>query len=198
LKPIANELLSSRAHLLFSFALKLQTIFKNFTNHFWHHYQKLYAFMEANGVLPQTSLNENEDIFYEENGSESAFSNNQDTSKYIFNGDNNSGRGFSKGSVVKHAVEYYASHHPNITADELVDSWLSLGVKMPNLVETIETYNERTKDSKDLKLNQKSKIIELPNGESIHVSNQFDLERIQDFIDKVNSADWGITIEKLN
>ncbi|MFV0398329.1 MAG: LytR/AlgR family response regulator transcription factor, partial [Bacteroidales bacterium] len=38
LKPIANELLSSRAHLLFSFALKLQTIFKNFTNHFWHHY----------------------------------------------------------------------------------------------------------------------------------------------------------------
>ncbi|MFV0398382.1 MAG: hypothetical protein ACK5JU_10290, partial [Bacteroidales bacterium] len=40
LKPIANELLSSRAHLLFSFALKLQTIFKNFTNHFWHHYLK--------------------------------------------------------------------------------------------------------------------------------------------------------------
>lgn len=75
-----------------------------------------------------------------------------------------------------------------------MDNWLSLKIIGPNLIETVDVYKERTKDSKDPRLAQKSKILILANGETLYVTNQFVPERINDFINKVNNQDWGITI----
>ncbi len=120
-----------------------------------------------------------------------------DRTRYVFNGDDNNGKGYSKGGVAFKAVEYYCSQRTDLTAKEVMDNWLSLGIIGPNLIETVEIYAERTKDSKDPKLSEKSKILTLTNGEKLHVTNQFVPDRINDFINKVNNQDWGITITEM-
>ena len=43
----------------------------------------------------------------------------------------------------------------------------------------------------------KSKALTLNNGEIIHISNQFNVSRIEEFINRVNAQSWNIRIEKL-
>ncbi len=77
----------------------------------------------------------------------------------------------------------------------IVNTWLSLGVKMPNMVETQSMFNARTQGSTDNR--KRANEILLANGETVYVSSQFTLERINDFIDKVNKQSWGIKVEKI-
>ncbi len=58
-------------------------------------------------------------------------------------------------------------------------------------------WNKRKEQTKDAKFESKSKVLTLHNGEVIHISNQFNVNRIQDFINCVNAQDWNIRIEKL-
>jgi hypothetical protein len=81
---------------------------------------------------------------------------------------------------------------------QIVDAWLALDVKMPNLIETEAQYKERVQGSKDSKLSTKSKTLKLNNGSTIYVSNQFNPERISDFVTKVNSSDLGIRLAKID
>ena len=39
-------------------------------------------------------------------------------------------------------------------------------------------------------------LLEVMNGQSLYVSNQYNVERITEFVDKVNKQSWGIHIEK--
>jgi hypothetical protein len=85
-----------------------------------------------------------------------------------------------------------------MTDSQIVDAWLALDVKMPNLIETEAQYKERVQGSKDSKLSTKSKTLKLNNGSTIYVSNQFNPERISDFVTKVNSSDLGIRLAKID
>ena len=51
--------------------------------------------------------------------------------------------------------------------------------------------------SKDIRVHEKAKSVTLPNGDIIYVSNQYNPSRINEFISKVNAANWGITIKKV-
>ena len=72
-----------------------------------------------------------------------------------------------------------------------------MGIKVPHLVETESIHAIRKEKTRDSRFDDKSKKIQLANGQSIFVSNQFNVERITDFITKVNAQDWNIRIEKV-
>ena len=118
---------------------------------------------------------------------------NTDTSRYSINGIGS----YGKCRAPFEAIKMFCSENPSLSSSDVVSRWLSLGVKIPNLIETEVQYKERTVDSKDQKLADKSKIHILTDGTTVYVSNQFNPERIQDFVNKVNESDLGIHIEKI-
>ncbi len=117
----------------------------------------------------------------------------KDFSKYSVNGIG----AFSKGKVVQQAVETYAKEHPEMSAEQMVNQWMGLGVNVPNFIETKATYDSRVKLSKDARVQQKAKSVILPQGDMVYVSNQYNPERIADFVSKLNAAGWNIKIEKV-
>ena len=134
--------------------------------------------------------NNNVDI----NNSNSTQQNNKfDYSKYSLNG-----RGsYSKGAVVYEAVKLYCNNNREQNAEDIVRQWLRLGIKVPNLIETESVHAIRKENTRDAHFDEKSKQLQLANGQTIYVSNQFNVERITDFTTKVNAQSWGIRIEKI-
>jgi len=65
------------------------------------------------------------------------------------------------------------------------------------MVETSQMFESRTASSADPGLHSRYKTVTMPNGEILYVSNQYNVERINDFISKVNSQDWDIHIESI-
>lgn len=123
----------------------------------------------------------------------SDFDKKMDYSKYSLNGKGS----YSKGGIVYETVKCYVETHPESTADEIVNTWLNIGIKVPNLVETAVVHEQRKKETSDSRFDQKSKMLELPSHEVIYVSNQFNVPRIEDFMEKVNAQPWNLTIAKV-
>lgn len=119
--------------------------------------------------------------------------NSMDYSKFSIN---NNGQ-YSKCAVVYEVIKLYCDEHKELNAEEIVRQWLNLGIKVPHLVETESIHAIRKEKTRDSRFDDKSKKIQLANGQSIFVSNQFNVERITDFITKVNAQDWNIRIEKV-
>ena len=117
----------------------------------------------------------------------------KDFSKYAINGHGS----YSKGKVMQEAMKLYVEQHPEMTGEEVMNAWLSMGVNMPNLVETQTIFEDRATKSKDSRVREKAKEVSLPNGETIFVSNQFNPVRIADLISKVNTQGWNISITKV-
>lgn len=93
------------------------------------------------------------------------------------------------------AVKTYASLNPEMTAIEIASNWTNLNVNhLHHLVETEQQFEDRALSSTDNKFRDKAKKLVLPNNEVIYVSNQFNPIRIKELIDKLNSANLGVTI----
>ena len=121
------------------------------------------------------------------------YGNKFDYSKYSLNGSGS----YSKGAVVYEAVKLYCNNHREQNAEDIVRQWLGLGIKVPNLIETESVHANRKENTRDAHFDEKSKQLQLANGQTIYVSNQFNVERITDFTTKVNAQSWGIRIEKI-
>lgn len=124
--------------------------------------------------------------------------------RYAINGEDKDedGKDWKKGALVKRAVEIYCNNHPQDTATQIRDAWMSVGFIIPHIVETEEDKNLRLTGSKDSKANIRSKEIKLPNGESLHVSTQVGDGKqrmgFSDFLSKIQSRpEWGIKIQEL-
>lgn len=124
-------------------------------------------------------------------------SNGYDNSRYQINNDNNNGRGYTKSGVVLATIKYYCSQHPEMNANEVMANWLSLNLITPNIVETVEVHEEKVRSSSDSRIENRTYPITLQNGDILYVSNQFNPERINDFMEKVNAQNWGINIQKI-
>ena len=97
------------------------------------------------------------------------------------------------------AVKAYSKQNPQMNAAEIVQVWSNLNVNhMPHLVETEQEFEERAKTTKDVKFRVKAKRLELPNGEVIYVSNQFNPIRIAELIEKLNKANLGVNISLID
>lgn len=151
--------------------------------------EKIDLFLSNLGV---DMTDDSENVFLDENGN-TENSTTKDFSKYSLNGNGS----YSKGGIVYETVKLYAENNPELTAQQIVETWLSLSINISNLIETDEMWNRRKEQTRDSKFESKSKVLTLHDGEIIHISNQFNVNRIQDFINRVNAQDWNIRIEKL-
>lgn len=160
--------------------------------------EKVVLFMQKLGV-EEIGLSESmveEEHLLDEDGNSSTLANNRnfDYSKYSVNGEG----AYPKGAVAQQAIKQFVLMNPDMSANDVIRTWLSLNVKVPNFIETIQMYNERTAGSSDSVLRTRYKTVEMPNGETLYVSNQYNVERINDLISKVNAQPWGIHIEKVS
>lgn len=124
--------------------------------------------------------------------------------RYSINGEeiDEKGKAWKKGPLVKRAVEIYCDNHPEYTAAQIRDVWMSVGFKIPHIVETDEDRERRINNSTDSRAEKRSKEIKLRNGESIHVSTQVGDDRVYqnftDFLAKIKSKpEWEINIQEL-
>ena len=119
----------------------------------------------------------------------------KDRSKYSINGQGS----FNKRKLALECVKIYSSNHPNLTAQELVDVWMGVNLMRTNFIETSEVHVVRAESyQNDSHFNQRYYSYTLPNNNGmVYINNQFKVETINDFIEKVNAQDWGIRIEKL-
>ena len=111
---------------------------------------------------------DSENLFLDENGN-TENSPTKDFSRYSLNGNGS----YSKGGIVYEAIKLYAEKNPEMSAQKIVEAWLSLSINISNLIETDEMWNRRKELTKDARFESKSKALTLHNGEIIHISNQF-------------------------
>ena len=130
-------------------------------------------------ALPETlkvavsTEDEDMNVYDEDEAVDNRQSSNRD--KFMVNGAGS----YGKCLAPFEAVKAYSKQNPQMNAAEIVQVWSNLNVNhMPHLVETEQEFEERAKTTKDVKFRVKAKRLELPNGEVIYVSNQFNPIRI--------------------
>ena len=146
-------------------------------------------------ALPETlkvavsTEDEDMNVYDEDEAVDNRQSSNRD--KFMVNGAGS----YGKCLAPFEAVKAYSKQNPQMNAAEIVQVWSNLNVNhMPHLVETEQEFEERAKTTKDVKFRVKAKRLELPNGEVIYVSNQFNPIRIAELIEKLNKANLGVNI----
>lgn len=146
-------------------------------------------------ALPETlkvavsTEDEDMNVYDEDEAVDNRQSSNRD--KFMVNGTGS----YGKCLAPFEAVKAYSKENPQMNAAEIVQVWSNLNVNhMPHLVETEQDFEERAKTTKDVKFRVKAKRLELPNGEVIYVSNQFNPIRIAELIEKLNKANLGVNI----
>ena len=150
-------------------------------------------------ALPETlkvavsTEDEDMNVYDEDEAIDNRQSSNRD--KFMVNGAGS----YGKCLAPFEAVKAYSKQNPQMNAAEIVQVWSNLNVNhMPHLVETEQEFEERAKTTKDVKFRVKAKRLELPNGEVIYVSNQFNPIRIAELIEKLNKANLGVNISLID
>ena len=139
-------------------------------------------------------INANEDEENEDSSNPNISSPSSKREKYSIN---NSGA-YGKCAVPYEAIKLYSSNHPTLPASTIIKIWSSLNIKhMPHLIESEQDFERREQNTKDAKFRDKAKKITI-NNETVYISNQFNPERIKEFIQKVNAQDWGINIKEID
>ena len=153
---------------------------------------KVALFLQNVGVDPEKVDN---NPVLDEDGNDVASTGNRnfDYTKYSINGQGS----YPKGRVAQEAISLFISLHPEMSDIDVVNTWVGLNVKIPNIVETSQMFASRTSSSSDPGLSNRFKTVQMPNGNILYVSNQYNVERINDLIEKVNAQPWGIHIESI-
>lgn len=139
-------------------------------------------------------INANEDEENEDSSDSNISSPSSKREKYSIN---NSGA-YRKCTVPYEAIKLYSLNHPSLPASTIIKIWSALNIKhIPHLIESEQDFERREQNSKDAKFRDKAKKITI-NNETVYISNQFNPERIKEFIQKVNAQDWGINIKEID
>lgn len=139
-------------------------------------------------------INANEDEENEDSRDSNISSPSSKREKYSIN---NSGA-YRKCTVPYEAIKLYSLNHPSLPASTIIKIWSALNIKhIPHLIESEQDFERREQNSKDAKFRDKAKKITI-NNETVYISNQFNPERIKEFIQKVNAQDWGINIKEID
>ena len=139
-------------------------------------------------------INANEDEENEDSSDSNISSPSSKREKYSIN---NSGA-YRKCTVPYEAIKLYSLNHPSLPASTIIKIWSALNIKhIPHLIESEQDFERRGQNTKDAKFRDKAKKITI-NNETVYISNQFNPERIKEFIQKVNAQDWGINIKEID
>lgn len=121
----------------------------------------------------------------EEDEEESETTEGKDYTRYTINGEGS----IPKRQLSTQAVRKYIELNPELTPEQVVANWMSLGNIVSHFVETKEQFDSRTDNSK--------RSLEVPCGDTIiYVAwNGWGIgNKMQTLIDSVNNKDWGIKI----
>lgn len=165
------------------------------TNRVIEFMEKLEVSPLVEGEFKEEEDTEEEDDFVDENlteGTDISPKGTKDTSVYSVNG---VGR-FRKKNVPHRVVSVYVEQNPDKNAAEIVRAWNALGT-MVTVVLTEDEYNRKKEKTTDSIFETRYNEVRLNNGEKVYVFNQFNPERINNLVSKVNAQPWGIRIEKV-
>ena len=130
--------------------------------------------------------------------------NNSSSIRYSINGEETDEKGkiLGKGALVKRAVEIFCQNNPDLSAEEVRDRWISVGFKIPHVVETEDDKQKRLNGSTDKTGRERCKPIKLRNEEVVYVSTEVGNDKVynnfKDFLSKIKSRpEWGIDIQEL-
>ena len=121
----------------------------------------------------------------EEDEEDSETTEGKDYTRYTINGEGS----IPKRQLSTQAVRKYIELNPELTPEQVVANWMSLGNIVSHFVETKEQFDARTDNSK--------RSLEVPCGDSIiYVAwNGWGIgNKMQTLIDSVNNKDWGIKL----
>ena len=112
----------------------------------------------------------------------------RDYTKYSINGVGK----YGKNPLASECVKEYVKLHPELSAEEVVANWKSLGNIVPHFIESEEEHNARTDNS------VRSIKIEC-GGEFIYVENNGygNNGKVDILINAINQKDWGIKVGKI-
>lgn len=144
--------------------------------------EKVERLLQNLGVEPLTEF---EDEYDDEEDDDTETADGKDYTRYTINGEGS----FPKRQLSTQAVRKYIEMHPELTPEEVVENWMSLGNIVSHFVETKEQFEARTDNSK--------RSHEVPCGDTkIYVAwNGWGRGgKMQTLIDAVNNKDWGIRL----
>lgn len=112
----------------------------------------------------------------------------RDYTKYSINGVGK----YGKNPLASECVKEYVKLHPELSAEEVVANWKSLGNIVPHFIESEEEHNARTDNSvRSIKIECR--------GELIYVENNGygNNGKVDILINAINQKDWGIKVGKI-
>lgn len=149
---------------------------------------KVELFLKNLGVSIISS-NDIDENMGDEEGNEK---NERDKSRYSVNGEGV----FNKGDTAYKVLEKYINSYPDKTPEDIVAAWKGLNLSdVRHIVETKEEFDQRTQGSSDS--NPRAKKCPCGEGKEVYLTTQWGIGNFPYFVEAVNSANWGITINKI-
>lgn len=115
----------------------------------------------------------------------------RDQSQYSIN-DNGS---YKKGPLALRVLQEYINNNPSKNVQEVIDNWKNVMVNAPHMLETEEEFHSRINKSKDKR--ERAKSVKWNNDNILYMTTEWNIDTITEFIQKVNSQNWNIAIQKV-
>lgn len=116
----------------------------------------------------------------------------KDRSRYSINGEGK----YNKRQTVLRSLRKYIENNPTMTATEVIENWKSVNPQLPYFILSADEYEARVSELKTQRDRYWS--VAAANGEKVYITNQWNVPRINNFIELINNSDFGIHIEKVS
>lgn len=116
----------------------------------------------------------------------------RDFSRYSINGEGKN----NKRQTVLRSLRKYVEANPLLTAAEVIDKWNKVNPQIPYFILSASDYEARIADLP----NQRDRFwsVATGDGEKVYITNQWNANRINEFMRLVNNSDLGLNIEKVS
>lgn len=116
----------------------------------------------------------------------------RDLSRYSINGEGKN----NKRQTVLRSLRKYVEANPSLTATQVIEKWNAVNPQLPYFILSTSEYEARIADLP----NQRDRYwsVTTGDGEKVYITNQWNANRIREFMNLVNSSDLGIHIEKVS
>lgn len=153
----------------------------------------LQNFIDNLGLDPiEIDINSIEDEDTPEDGSTPNTPGQKDLSRYSINGEGK----YNKRQTVLRSLRKYVENNPTMTAAEVIENWNSVNPQLPFFILSDDEYEARVSELKTQRDRYWS--VAAANGEKVYITNQWNVPRINNFIELINNSDFGIHIEKVS
>lgn len=116
----------------------------------------------------------------------------RDLSRYSINGEGKN----NKRQTVLRSLRKYVEVNPSLNAKQVIEKWNAVNPQLPYFILSASEYEARIADLP----NQRDRYwsVTTGDGEKVYITNQWNANRISEFMNLVNSSDLGIHIEKVS